>query len=256
MNIDILYIEDCPNYPAAVALVREIAAELGIDAEIQEVLVRGPDEARAMHFLGSPSIQVDFTDIEPGAGDRTDFAYARRTYGGEDLPPREMLVAAMTGESADTPDSAPDAVAEDDVPEVAAPRQTFAPSEPKIIPTPICPGCLSSLVRLGMHKSTAVAHNYRGREYYFCSRECVDVFERDAERYLLELKDLIVCPVCLGERYLRSTGLAAVEGSSYYTCRAPRCQEYLADAPEFYMKRLAGTIKNAGVKDHDGVSLG
>lgn len=254
MNIDILYTEDCPNYRAAIALVNEVVGELGIDAEIQEVLVRGPEEARSMHFLGSPSIQVDFVDIEPGANERTDFAYACRTYDGEDLPPREMLVAALTGGA--PLENVYDTDGTDDVVDQPAAPVAPARGEPKIIPTPICPGCLSSLVRLGMHKSTAVAHNYHGREYYFCSRECVDVFERDGERYLLELKDLIVCPVCLGERYLRSTALANVAGSSYYTCRAPRCREYLAEAPDFYMKRLAGSIKNAGVKDHDGISLG
>jgi len=248
MNIDILYTEDCPNCRGAIAMVREVVAELGIDADIQEVLVRGPEEARSLHFLGSPSIQVDFVDIEPGANERTDFAFACRTYNGAGLPPRAMLLAALRGGSA-----ALEERVEEAAPAVVPARAT---GDPKIIPTPVCPGCLSSLVRLGMHKSTAVAHNYHGREYYFCSRECVNVFERDAERYLLELKDLIVCPVCLGERYLRSTGLASVDGSSYYTCRAPRCQDFLTEAPDFYMKRLAGTIKNSGVKDHDGISLG
>lgn len=254
MNIDILYTEDCPNYRAAIALVKDCVAELGIDADIQEVLVRGPEEARSMHFLGSPSIQVDFVDIEPGASERTDFAYACRTYGGAPLPPRDLLIAALTGE-ADSPMAAAHTEAE---PEAVrrAPVQAPLAKEPKGIPTPICPGCLSSLVRLGMHKPTAVAHNYHGREYYFCSQGCVDTFERDGERYLLELNDLIVCPVCLGERYKRSTALTSVGGSTYYTCRAPRCREYFQEAPDFYMKRLAGIIKNAGVMDHDGISLG
>lgn len=254
VNIDILYTEDCPNYPAAVALVKEVVDELGIDADIQEVLVRGPEEARAMHFLGSPSIQVNFTDIEPGAMDRTDFAYACRTYGGSGVPPREMLVAAL--QAAEGGGEAVAGAVESD-PEADAPAPDRpAAAEPKVIPTPICPGCLSSLVRLGMHKTSAVAHNYHGREYYFCCRGCVDVFERDAERYLLELKDLIVCPVCLGERYIRSAALAPVAGGNYYTCRSPRCREYFQENPDFYMKRLAGTIKSAGVLDHDGIPLG
>ena len=250
MNIDILYTEDCTNFPFAVAMVNEVVKELGMDAEIQEELVRGPEEARSMHFLGSPSIQVNWTDIEPGASERTDFAYASRSYGGEGIPPRAMLMAALTGEAeAPAPASTPDV-------EDAAPATHSSAHEPKIIATPICPGCLSSLVRLGIHKTTAVAHNHAGREHYFCSRGCVDVFERDAERYLLELKDLIVCPVCLGERYQRSSSYVAVAGSVYFTCRAPRCGEYLKEDPDFYFKRLAGTEKSAGVKDHDGCTLG
>ncbi len=251
MNIDILYTEDCPNYPFAVALVNDVVKDLNLDAEIQEVLVRGPEEARTMHFLGSPSIQVNWVDIEPGASDRTDFCYACRTYGGEGIPSRSMLLAALTGET-------PSEVTDDDVAvaEDVSPVRASSAQEPKMISTPICPGCLSSLVRLGMHKTTSVAHNYAGREYYFCSRGCVDVFERDAERYLLELRGLIVCPVCLGERYERSATYVAVEGSVYFTCRAPRCGELLREDPDFYFKRLAGTVSSSGVKDHDGCSLG
>lgn len=249
MNIDILYTEDCPNARAAVDLVREVVADRGLDAEIQEVLVRGPEEARRMRFLGSPTILVNFADIEPGAGGRTDFSVASRSYGGAALPSRALLEAALgarDGEEEGDEDASTD----------FTPESESEAREPKIINTPVCPGCLSSLVRLGMHKATGVAHNYRGREYYFCSRGCVDVFESNPERSLQELKDLIVCPVCLGERYSRSAQLAAVERSIYYTCRAPRCQEYFQEAPDFYLKRLAGTIKNAGVKDHDGVPLG
>jgi len=252
MNIDILYTEDCPNYPFAVALVNEVVKEFNLDADVQEVLVRGPEEARTMHFLGSPSIQVNWVDIEPGASERTDFAYACRTYDGEGVPPRAMLLSAITGESG--PDVIPPADVEEDVEDI--PVTATSAHEPKMIPTPICPGCSSSLVRLGMHKTTSVAHNYAGREYYFCSRGCVDVFERDAERYLLELKELIVCPVCLGERYQRSASYVAAEGSVYFTCRAPRCGELLKEDSDFYLKRLAGKVASAGVKDHDGCSLG
>ncbi|MCF6284304.1 MAG: hypothetical protein L3K26_03840 [Candidatus Hydrogenedentes bacterium] len=252
MNIDILYTEDCPNYPFAVALVNEVVKELNLNAEIQEVLVRGPEEARSMHFLGSPSIQVNWVDIEPGADERTDFCYACRMYGGEGVPPRSMLLAALTGE--DALEGGDEVLATAEIDE--EPAAVSSAHEPKMIPTPICPGCLSSLVRLGMHKTTAVAHNHAGREHYFCSRGCVDIFERDAERYLLDMKDLIVCPVCLGERYQRSATYVAVEGSVYFTCRSPRCGEYRKEDPDFYLKRLAGDVPSAGVKDHDGDSLG
>jgi hypothetical protein len=49
MNIDILYTEDCPNAVAAIAMVQRVVRELNLDAEIQEVPVRGLDEARARH---------------------------------------------------------------------------------------------------------------------------------------------------------------------------------------------------------------
>ena len=64
MNIDILYTKDCPNARAAVNLVWEVVADLGLDAKIHEVVVRGAEEARSMRFLGSPTIRVDSCDIE------------------------------------------------------------------------------------------------------------------------------------------------------------------------------------------------
>lgn len=249
MNIDILYTQDCPNARAAVDLVREVVSDLGLDAHVQEVLVRGQKEARRMRFLGSPTIRVDSNDIEQGVGGRSDFSLASRCYGVAGLPSRALLEAALEAGAADED-------GDEDSSTDFTPESEIEARDPIIINTPVCPGCLSSLVRLGRHKATGVAHNFRGREYYFCNRDCVDVFESNPERSLQELKDLFVCPVCLGERYIRSAQQAAVEGSIYYTCRAPRCQEYFQEAPEFYLKRLAGTIKSAGVKDHDGVPLG
>lgn len=110
MNIDILYTDDCPNYPATVKMVNEVVAELTIDANIRAILVRGPAEATVLHFLGSPSVQVNSVDIEPKAHERTDYAYACRTYGGAGVPSREMLVAALQDDGAD------DSIVESDTP--------------------------------------------------------------------------------------------------------------------------------------------
>ena len=99
MRIEILYFEGCPNHKPAVDLAREVLSDLGLDAEIKEVEVEGPEDAARLGFLGSPSIQVDGVDVEPSARNRTDFGFACRTYDGEGLPRREMLVAALRGEN-------------------------------------------------------------------------------------------------------------------------------------------------------------
>ena len=98
-RIEILYFEGCPNHEPATALAREVVRELGLGAEIREVEVKGPEDAARLGFLGSPSIQVDGVDIEPEARNRNDFGFACRTYGGEGLPRREMLAAALKDEN-------------------------------------------------------------------------------------------------------------------------------------------------------------
>lgn len=94
-RIEILYFEGCPNHKPAVDLARQVLSDLGLDMAIKEVEVKGPEDAARLHFLGSPSIQIDGVDVEPDARSRSDFGFACRTYDGEGLPRREMLIAAL-----------------------------------------------------------------------------------------------------------------------------------------------------------------
>ena len=94
-KIEILYFEGCPNHEPATALAREVVRDLGLAAEIREVEVKEPEDAAKLRFLGSPSIRIDGADVEPSARSRTNFGFACRTYDGEGLPRREMLVAAL-----------------------------------------------------------------------------------------------------------------------------------------------------------------
>lgn len=108
-RIDVLYFEGCPNHKPAVALVLDVVRGLGLDVEVKEIEVKGPEDAGRLHFLGSPTIQIDGVDVEPDARDRTDFGFACRTYNGKGLPRREMLAAALEDE-----DSIPGGGPEDD----------------------------------------------------------------------------------------------------------------------------------------------
>lgn len=99
MNVQIQYFEGCPNHRPAVELVRRVLRALNVDATIEEVEVDGPDDARELNFLGSPTILVDGVDVEPDARGRTDFGFACRTYDGKGLPARDMVVAAVMHQS-------------------------------------------------------------------------------------------------------------------------------------------------------------
>ncbi len=80
MRIQVLYFEGCPNHLPTVDLARHVVAELGLDAEVEEVEVTSGDDAVGLRFLGSPTVLVDGADIEPAARDRSDFGFSCRTY--------------------------------------------------------------------------------------------------------------------------------------------------------------------------------
>ena len=95
MKIQVLYFEGCPNHLPTVDLARHVVAELGLDAEVEEVEVTSGDDAARLRFLGSPTVLVNGVDIQPSARSRTDFGFSCRTYEGAGVPPREMLLAAV-----------------------------------------------------------------------------------------------------------------------------------------------------------------
>ena len=43
--VEVLYVENCPNFPAALALVQRVQAELGVDAEVRTTMIS--DQAAA-----------------------------------------------------------------------------------------------------------------------------------------------------------------------------------------------------------------
>ena len=95
--IEILYFDGCPNLEATLELTRQVVAELGLEADIRQVRVETPAEARERHFLGSPSVRVNGKDIEPEARGSEDFALGCRVYGKSGVPPKQLLVDAIRG---------------------------------------------------------------------------------------------------------------------------------------------------------------
>ena len=96
--IEVLYFEGCPNLEPTVALVRDVAAELGIAAEIREVEIRDAAHAKRLLFLGSPTVRVNGVDIDPEAVARTGFAFGCRLWGESGVPPRELMLSAVQAE--------------------------------------------------------------------------------------------------------------------------------------------------------------
>ena len=95
MKIDILYFEGCPNYASTLEIARDVVRDLGADAVVREVEVKSADDASRLRFFGSPTVQVDGEDIDPGVRGRTDYSFSCRVYGGTGTPPRDLIERAV-----------------------------------------------------------------------------------------------------------------------------------------------------------------
>ncbi|MEC1157583.1 MULTISPECIES: YHS domain-containing protein [Bacillaceae] len=111
--------------------------------------------------------------------------------------------------------------------------------------TSICPACGCSLVRLGIEKDKAAVYKYKDEEYQFCCQGCVDIFITDPDKYLAEIADWVVCPACLAEKPAEFTIEYQHEDIKFNFCRCPHCMTEFKKNPDFYIKRLAGEIKNS-----------
>ena len=98
MRVEVLVVEGCPNAEPAVQLVRDAAAEAGIDPEIAIVCINDLEAARTLRFLGSPSIRVDGADVEYGFDQRA-ASLGCRIYQGDSgpsgVPDRHWVVTAF-----------------------------------------------------------------------------------------------------------------------------------------------------------------
>jgi hypothetical protein len=96
MKVEIFYVADCPSQSAAVALVKNVLAAEGVEAEITEVLVTDEQTAHELRFPGSPTIRINGRDVaEPP---ETGFALKCRLYPGSlriGLPPPELVRLAV-----------------------------------------------------------------------------------------------------------------------------------------------------------------
>lgn len=73
LEIEMLFAPGCGSVESTRAMVAAIVADSGRDIAVRETVVSEPGQAKDMRFLGSPSVRVNGTDIDPEALVRTDF---------------------------------------------------------------------------------------------------------------------------------------------------------------------------------------
>jgi hypothetical protein len=98
VKVEVLHVADCPTHRAAVNLVKQVLAAEGVEAEINEVLVRDEGMANELRFCGSPTIRIDGVDVAEESQNTWSFALSCRLYPGSKrvgLPPAEMVHRAV-----------------------------------------------------------------------------------------------------------------------------------------------------------------
>jgi hypothetical protein len=84
MEIELLYFDGCPSHEALLPHLRELLANAGVHAPVRERRVASDGAAQRERFLGSPTLRVNGVDVEPGAGERTDYGIKYRLYATDD----------------------------------------------------------------------------------------------------------------------------------------------------------------------------
>jgi hypothetical protein len=100
VEIQILHIEDCPNWAEAGRRLRAVLDATGHrDVEVRYRLLATSEEAAEAPFAGSPTILVDGDDLFPSEGRTADLAC--RVYptgaGFAGLPTSDQLLEALGG---------------------------------------------------------------------------------------------------------------------------------------------------------------
>jgi hypothetical protein len=96
-QLELLYLDGCPNHASLYARLRDLLAERGLPDTIGLVRIESSEDAVARGFLGSPSLRLDGVDVEPGAAGRDDYGLKCRLYQGESGlagAPDDALIAA------------------------------------------------------------------------------------------------------------------------------------------------------------------
>jgi len=117
----------------------------------------------------------------------------------------------------------------------------------KKLESKICPTCGCSLVRLGIKEKSTALIEHNGQSYFFCCSGCATIFKEHPERYIQEIQDIVVCPVCLAEKSREQTTMVSYNDTDIPFCRCPHCISTFEEKPEYYLDRLMGKIEYEGL---------
>jgi hypothetical protein len=99
-RIEVFTWAGCPSHPEALALLRDVVAEHGLDVEIEVIDVTTQEQAEELGFVGSPTIRVDGRDVDPDGAASSRPSLTCRIYLDADgsvspIPSREQIEQAL-----------------------------------------------------------------------------------------------------------------------------------------------------------------
>lgn len=99
-KIEFLFWEECPSHPQAMARLKEVLVEEGLDPPIEQIEVVTDEDAARLQFPGSPTIRVNGVDLDPQGADQMGTALTCRVYVLEDgrfspVPSKDMIRRAL-----------------------------------------------------------------------------------------------------------------------------------------------------------------
>jgi len=67
MKVKVVSLEKCSATDLTISLVNEVAGELDVEIDFEHVVVKTREDAIAQRHIGSPTVQINGLDIDPGA---------------------------------------------------------------------------------------------------------------------------------------------------------------------------------------------
>ena len=94
-EVELLWWDGCPSYPQALAELREVLAEEGLDPQAVELREVATDaQAEDEQFVGSPTIRIGGEEVAPAPGEPAGLTcriYRRRDGSVSPVPDREEV---------------------------------------------------------------------------------------------------------------------------------------------------------------------
>jgi len=95
MNVTVVSLEKCDATPATIALVTEVAHDMGVEINLEHIVVKTREDAIAYHHIGNPTVRINGLDIDPGARGINQFGITWRRYGASSMPSKYLTKAAF-----------------------------------------------------------------------------------------------------------------------------------------------------------------
>ena len=97
--VELLYFDGCPNHLQFLPHLLDLLDAAGVRATVHQINVTDEAHAQRLRFLGSPTLRINGTDVEPAAEARTHYALQCRLYRTEaglaGTPPDDWITMAL-----------------------------------------------------------------------------------------------------------------------------------------------------------------